>query len=65
LKHPDGSSVIIVARGQAYIVNPENHELLGTFGGAIESVIPVTSMDLSSLEMACGSKDTALLARRP
>lgn len=42
VEHPDGSSLIIVARGQAYIVNPDSRKLLGTFGGAIESVIPVT-----------------------
>jgi|SRR5436190_12223360 len=41
LLHPDGSSVIIVADGQAYIVNPESRELLGTFGGDIEAAIPI------------------------
>jgi hypothetical protein len=43
LEHPDGSSLIIIARGQAYIVSPENRTLLGTFGGTIESAIPVTA----------------------
>jgi hypothetical protein len=41
LEHPDGTSLIVIARCQAYVVNPESRELLGTFGGTIESAIPV------------------------
>jgi hypothetical protein len=45
LEHPDGLSAIVVARGQAYIVNPEGRQLLGTFGGSIESAIPIEPHD--------------------
>jgi hypothetical protein len=38
--HPDGSSMVVVAGGTGYIVNIETRQLLHTFGGGIETVIP-------------------------
>lgn len=37
--HPDGSSVVVIAGGTAYIVNPETRQLRQTFGAQIETVI--------------------------
>ncbi|OUL29672.1 hypothetical protein BV378_05740 [Nostoc sp. RF31YmG] len=41
-QHPNRIDLIIIARGQAYIINPENKNLIDTFGGNIISVIDGT-----------------------
>lgn len=41
LEHPDGSSVIVVAGGECYIVDVENRKLKETFGGMVETLIRV------------------------
>jgi hypothetical protein len=43
-KHPNGRNLIVVAGGQAYIVDPETRELMDTFGGQIEYVAEVTEL---------------------
>lgn len=37
--HPNKIDLIIISKGQGYIINPENQELLETFGGNIISTI--------------------------
>jgi len=37
--HPNRIDLIIISKGQGYIINPENQELLETFGGHITSTI--------------------------
>jgi hypothetical protein len=41
LLHPDGKSVIVIAGGQAYVINPEERRLLAIFGGSIDIVLAV------------------------
>jgi hypothetical protein len=38
-QHPNQNDLIIISRGQGYIINPENRELLESFGGCISEVI--------------------------
>ena len=38
-QHPNSIDLIIVSRGQGYIINPESRQLLETFNGCIFSVI--------------------------
>ncbi|MDY6897200.1 MAG: hypothetical protein SWZ49_03880 [Cyanobacteriota bacterium] len=37
--HPNLIDLIVISKGQGYIINPENQELLETFGGNITSTI--------------------------
>src|ERR1044072_8062729 len=39
--HPDGCSAIVIAGGEAYVVNIQNRKLIGTFGAMIDTVIPI------------------------
>jgi hypothetical protein len=43
---PGASSVIVVAAGQAYVVDPERRELARTFGGDIEVVLDLEQIGL-------------------
>lgn len=38
-QHPNENDLIIISRGQGYIINPENRQLLESFGGCISEVI--------------------------
>ena len=38
-QHPNSIDLIIVSRGQGYIINPESRQLIETFGGCIFSII--------------------------
>lgn len=42
----NGRCTIVVAGGQAYMIEPEQRTLLTTFGGGIESAIPAPAVDL-------------------
>jgi hypothetical protein len=39
LDHPNGQHVVVVARGQAYVVDPETRQLLFAFSGSIQHVV--------------------------
>jgi hypothetical protein len=41
LDHPDGSSVIVVAGGECYVVNVESRKLKDNFGGMFETLTRV------------------------
>ncbi len=41
LEHPDGSSVIVVAGGECYVVDVDNRKLKENFGGTFETVVRV------------------------
>jgi hypothetical protein len=41
LQHLDGTSLIVIAAGQAYVINPEERLLLAVFGGAIDMALAV------------------------
>jgi hypothetical protein len=43
--HPNGCHLIVVATGQAYIVEPESRALLDHFGADIASVVEVPEID--------------------
>lgn len=40
LPNSDGKSFIVIAGGQAYVVDPSERRLLGTFGGDLNAVLP-------------------------
>lgn len=42
--HPDGSHLIVVATGQAYVVDPESRSLLHHFGADIAAVVEVPEL---------------------
>ena len=46
LEHPDGSSVIVVAGGECYIVDVENRKLKDNFGAMFETVIRVPEKNI-------------------
>jgi hypothetical protein len=46
LPHPEGRTVIVVAGGQAYHVDPETRSLLYQFGGGISGVVQEPSQGL-------------------
>ncbi len=46
LEHPDGSSVIVVAGGECYIVDVENRKLKDNFGAMFEIVIRVPEKNI-------------------
>lgn len=39
VRHPDGKSLVVVAGGTAYVVDPESRALVGSFGAQIDTVI--------------------------
>ncbi len=41
VRHPNGVDVIVVAGGEAYVVNPATHSLQENFGGAFETISEV------------------------
>lgn len=41
LPHLDGVSLIVIAGGQAYVINPEERRLVAVFGGTIDTVLAV------------------------
>ncbi len=45
-EHPDGSSIVVVAGGECYIVDVENRTLKETFGGMFETLIRVPEKNL-------------------
>ena len=44
--HPNGIEVIVVAHGQAYLIDPERRQLLSVFGGGIYCVLPIPSAEI-------------------
>ena len=46
LPHPDGTSLIVIAGGQAYVIDPKERRQLGIFGGGIEVALDVPTMSL-------------------
>jgi hypothetical protein len=46
LPHSDGTSLIVVAGGQAYLINPEERRSLAIFGGSIDTALAVPSAGL-------------------
>jgi hypothetical protein len=44
--HPNGRDVVVVAGGQAFVVDPATRALVESFGGQIEEVIPVPELGL-------------------
>jgi hypothetical protein len=45
LEHPNGQHLIVVARGQAYVVDPETRQLVTTFSASIQHAIPLPDFD--------------------
>lgn len=41
LKHPNGTELIVISGGQAYIIDPAFRQCLGTFGAYIESAFEI------------------------
>jgi hypothetical protein len=41
LSLPGATDIIVVAGGHAYVIDPEHHELLTSFGGTIQGVTPI------------------------
>ena len=56
--HPDGNHFVVVAQGQAYVVNPQTRELVEEFGADLEQAIEVP--DLSILVLTDGTYFEAL-----
>ena len=46
LPHPNGTSVIVIAGGQSYVIDPEERRLLADFGGGIDIALAVPSANL-------------------
>jgi hypothetical protein len=46
LPHLDGTSWIVIAGGQAYVIDPEERRLLAVFGGYINMALAVPSANL-------------------
>ena len=44
LVHPNQMHLIVVAGGEAYVVDPTTHELVANFGGSIEAAVEVLSL---------------------
>lgn len=44
LEHPNGQHLIVVARGQGYVVDPKAHQLVSTFSGDIQHVVPLPEL---------------------
>jgi hypothetical protein len=44
IEHPNSIDIVVVAGGQAYVVNPETRTLLNTFGGVIHQIIAVPEL---------------------
>jgi len=42
--HPDGKSVIVIAGGQGYLVNPKDRRLEGLVGGQLESAMSLSKI---------------------
>lgn len=45
LRHPDSRRVVVVARGQAYVVDPNNSSKWECFGGSIETVLRIRELN--------------------
>jgi hypothetical protein len=60
LDHPNGTDVIVVAQGEAYIVNPENRTIRQTIAGDVEEIFPLPS--LRSIVFRCMVDFTAVTA---
>lgn len=43
--HPNGQYLIVIAGGEAYVIDPVSRELIVTFGGFFESVVAVSSLN--------------------
>jgi hypothetical protein len=46
LEHPGGSSVVVVAGGECYVVDVGNRSLIDTFGGTFETLIRVPEKNI-------------------
>ncbi len=44
LEHPNRQHVIVVSRGQGYVVDPASHQLVQTFSGSVQLVVEVPSL---------------------
>jgi hypothetical protein len=44
--HPDGASVVVVAGGTAYVVDPETHLLQESFGSSIQGLVELPEIRL-------------------
>ena len=41
IEHPDGRSIIVVASGAGYVIDPEKHSLVSVIGHLIGNIIPI------------------------
>jgi len=46
LEHPNGQQVIVIAGGTAYVIDPEERQLVGHFGGQIQDVFPLSGQSI-------------------
>jgi len=46
IEHLDGEHVIVIAAGQAYVIEPETRLLVKDFGGQIEHVMQIADLDI-------------------
>lgn len=44
LEHPNGQHLIVVARGQGYIVDPQAHQVVSRFSRDVQHVIPLPEL---------------------
>ncbi|HTR39385.1 MAG TPA: hypothetical protein VMH80_26100 [Bryobacteraceae bacterium] len=52
LPHLDGTSLIVIAGGEAYVINPEERRLLTVFGGDIDLALVIPSLGLFVISSA-------------
>ncbi len=53
LDHPNGMHVIVVARGQGYVVDPEAHQLVSRLDRIASHVVPLPALDAIAISDGC------------
>lgn len=46
IPHPDGTSLIVIAGGQAYVIHPAERRLVTTFGGDLDVALAVPALSM-------------------
>jgi hypothetical protein len=44
VQHPDGQHIVVLSRGQGYVVEPDTRQLVLTFPGSIQHVVELTEL---------------------
>lgn len=61
IPHSDGSHLIVVSGGSAYVVDPANQTVLETFGAGIEFCVVVDEPNIFVLGMAYGLSSSSAM----